>query len=128
MNRRSPHTPLHLAAYTTAFLLVWICSLAAIVPACAASIRSGAQIADDVCTTCHMVRPDQEVTPLYGTDLPSFTELANRPGMTVTGVLALLKREHSTKPSPQGMPFVGLTEEEMREVSRYLVSLKSPQK
>lgn len=92
----------------------------------AADVAAGAKVADEVCTTCHIVSEKQAVKPIYGKDLPSFAELAARPGLTEARIVEILKGTHRAYKPTAGMPGVGLTEPEMHDVARYLISLRPP--
>jgi hypothetical protein len=46
-------------------------------------IRVGREIAVESCTGYHMATPRREFYPAFGDAIPSFEEIANRPGATV---------------------------------------------
>ena len=107
----------------------WAMAILGAEPVAAADAAAGGAIARKVCTSCHIVSSDQEVKPVYGNDLPSFAEIAARPGMTEDALVKILKGTHRAHKPTAGMPFVGQTEPEIHDVAHYVVSLrKSPPK
>lgn len=102
--------------------LCCILALAAPTAAAEADPTNGRSIAEAVCTSCHFVSPTQDVWPIYGFDLPTFDEIAARPDLTAPGLTALLKGDHAAWEDADGMPIVGLTDDEVRDVVAYVMS------
>jgi hypothetical protein len=49
----------------------------------AVAIRAGRNLATSVC--CHAASPNQALAPVMGPSIPSFQDIANRPGVTAEG-------------------------------------------
>ncbi len=95
--------------------------LSAAIPATAVSqqigdAEKGLQYASEVCSGCHAVRPEQLTSPLP--QAPRFEDVANISGMTAIALTAWLQTSHPT------MPNIRMTDEEMRNVIQYILSLK----
>jgi cytochrome c len=76
----------------------------------------GLQFAMAVCSVCHAVTPEQPHSRLP--QAPRFVDVANTSGMTANALTTWLQTSHPT------MPNIILTDEEMRNVIQYIVSLK----
>ena len=59
--------------------------------------RRGVAYARKVCAECHAVVPSQLASP--NPDAPSFTSVANTPGMTATALYVWLHTSHPTMPN-----------------------------
>ena len=79
--------------------------------------QMGMQYAIEVCSDCHAVR-DGEPKSLLA-KAPSFEDIANTSGMTALALTVWFKSEHPS------MPTIRMTEEEMRNVIQYIISLKN---
>jgi mono/diheme cytochrome c family protein len=78
--------------------------------------QKGLALARSVCSECHAIGRGQVGSP--NPSAPTFTELANTPGMTTTALYAALTTPHAN------MPNLILGAERIRDVSAYIVSLK----
>jgi mono/diheme cytochrome c family protein len=76
----------------------------------------GHQYAEEVCSPCHAVNAHQIDSPVE--QAPPFQIVADTPGMTANALTAWLQTSHPT------MPNIILTDEEMRNVIAYILSLK----
>jgi mono/diheme cytochrome c family protein len=86
--------------------------------ALAQRVDSGEQIAKTWCAGCHVVgRGEQKFT---NDATPSFVSIAQMKTTTATGLEVFLSTPHTK------MPDYTLTREEIRNVSAYIMSLKSP--
>lgn len=100
-------------------------------PARAQSARSataarGEHIARRVCSACHVVARDQEFLPILEPPAPSFSEIANRPGMSGKTIRHFVMRTHwDMNTVPMKMPDLMLLPEDASAVSAYIMSLKS---
>lgn len=101
--------------------LALIVTAAAIVPAAIGqqigNAERGMQYASEVCSACHAVRSGEMRSPI--SDAPPFEEIANTSGMTFTALTVWFQSSHPT------MPNINMTDEEMRDVIQYILSLKS---
>jgi mono/diheme cytochrome c family protein len=79
--------------------------------------QKGFEYARDVCSPCHAVAPEQPDSPVA--EAPRFADVANVSGMTATALIAWLQTSHPT------MPNIVMTDEQMRDVVQYVLSLKS---
>ncbi len=100
--------------------LVIMVSLSPVVSgsALAQRVDSGEQIAKTWCAGCHVIgRGEQKYT---NDAVPSFVSIAQMKTTTATGLEVFLSTPHTK------MPDYTLTREEIRDVSAYIMSLKSP--
>lgn len=108
-NGRSLGTPILSLAIAIAFMLSG--------PAFAQDVEAGHQIAKTWCAGCHLVgREDQKIA---SDATPSFVSVAKMKATTITGLEVFLSTPHTR------MPDYTLTRDEMRDVSAYILSLKS---
>lgn len=77
----------------------------------------GRTFAVEVCSGCHAVLPEHPVSPVA--EAPRFEDVANTSGMTAIALTAWFQTSHPT------MPNIALSDEEMRNVIQYILSLKS---
>ncbi len=86
-------------------------------PACAQNATVGRQIAEQWCSACHQIEPapktDSDKIP------PSFASVAAMSSTTALSLHAFLSNPHGR------MPDFALTRAEIRDVSAYILSLKS---
>ena len=76
----------------------------------------GKQLAERLCVNCHLVGSAQQ--QLASADLPSFREIANKPGQTVGGLLAsIILPKHP-------MPQIPLENSELTDLATYIMSLR----
>jgi len=80
-------------------------------------VEKGMQYASEVCSECHAVRIGEVQSPI--SEAPRFEDIANTSGMTFTALTVWLQSSHPT------MPNIRMTDEEMRDVIQYILSLKS---
>lgn len=98
-------------------MLAWIALTAHAVAQQPGDIRKGATLAQTVCAQCHAVRSGQMRSP--DPMAPSFTSVANAPGMTDRALRVWLQSSHPS------MPNIILTGDERQNVSNYILSLRS---
>jgi cytochrome c len=77
---------------------------------------NGAAIAQQICAECHAVEAGQPRSP--NGQAPTFQTVAATPGMTAIALTATLRTSHRT------MPNIILTDEELKNVIAYVLSLK----
>lgn len=78
----------------------------------------GRNVAERVCAGCHAI--ETGVQPRQA-DIPSFPEIANRPGRTIDFIVDAMYQPHPV------MPGIPLTTQEMRDVAAYILTFrKSP--
>lgn len=79
--------------------------------------RAGLSVAREACTSCHAVLAGETNSP--NRQAPSFEQIAQVPGMTVTALTVVLQTSHAT------MPNIMLEPHELRDLSTYIISLKN---
>lgn len=85
----------------------------------------GAEVATQVCSTCHAVAKDQKIAPVLKEHTPSFFEIAARPDTTAQSLRGFLERTHWDRSTfPMAMPRLTLTPEEVDAVTCYILSLR----
>lgn len=94
--------------------------LASAAPALAqetASIDAGYRLAQAVCVECHAIEPNDTISP--NLDAPPFSEVANKPAMTVIALSVWFRSPHPT------MPNLVITKDEASNLSAYILSMKA---
>ena len=89
-----------------------------------AMIARGRSVAQRVCTACHVVSPDQEFAPILRKPAPRFDAIANKPATSAESLRAFLTTTHRTIANPDGMPNPQLTDQQVEEVIRFILSLR----
>ncbi|MGI9509348.1 MAG: c-type cytochrome [Geminicoccaceae bacterium] len=77
---------------------------------------AGRQLAEDVCSTCHVVASGQEAA--NDIEAPAFPELAREPGITAISLRVFLQTPHDR------MPDLMLDRDETDDIVAYILSLK----
>jgi mono/diheme cytochrome c family protein len=89
------------------------------------SIAAGRQLALQVCSVCHVVAPNQEFAPGLEQRTPSFEDIANKPDMSAEFLRKFITTTHwDEKTIPMTMPNPMLTDEQITQVSSYILSLR----
>jgi len=78
-------------------------------------VRQGRALAVRVCSICHGIRLGQ---PSTAAGAPNFYTVAMTPGMTALALRVALQRPHHS------MPDLALTNDELRNVTAYILSLR----
>lgn len=87
-------------------------------------IEAGRKLALFACTGCHVVTPDQPFKPLI-IGQPSFNEIANRPNVTAASLQRDLEALPDVPSDPKIMSKPVLSTEELRDVTAFIVSLRT---
>jgi mono/diheme cytochrome c family protein len=96
-------------------------------PAGKSVVARGEQLSRLLCPACHVVAADQEFAPILRQRTPSFAEIANRPDTSATSLQRFISTTHwDEKTIPMQMPNPGLSKEEMKAVTAYILSLRKP--
>lgn len=91
----------------------------------ASSLARGEQLAQLICSACHVIGPDQEFPPLLRQPAPAFADIANRDGVTEKTLRHFIATTHwDEKTLPMTMPNPELTAEQSAAVVRYILSLR----
>ena len=90
------------------------------------AIRAGHSIAVTTCISCHVVSPDQSLKPVLGPGIPSFAEIANRPGTNIESLTAAMKvaRWHDPGMAPTLLPMSHISDRGRAQVAAYIMSLR----
>jgi mono/diheme cytochrome c family protein len=78
--------------------------------------QEGLAVAQQVCSTCHVIRRGQ--VPSLNSRGPTFSELAAAPGMTVAALTVALTTPHV------GMPMFMFTADQRQDVIAYILGLR----
>jgi len=85
----------------------------------------GADIARQVCATCHIVAKDQKTAPALKEPTPSFLEIAARPTTTAQTLRSFIETTHWDRATfPMQMPRLTLSPEQIDAVTCYILSLR----
>jgi mono/diheme cytochrome c family protein len=89
-------------------------------------IRAGRTIAITTCIACHVVSRDQSLKPVLGPGIPSFEEIANRPGSNIDSLRAAMRvaRWHDPAMAATLLPMSRISEIERAQVASYILSLR----
>jgi mono/diheme cytochrome c family protein len=98
-------------------IVAWIALTAHAVAQEPGDIKKGATLAQSVCAQCHAARSGQMRSP--NPMAPSFTSIANWPGMTDRALRVWLQSSHPS------MPNIILTGDERQNVATYILSLRT---
>jgi mono/diheme cytochrome c family protein len=110
---------------------LWLClggvaAVHAAAPAEGSAAARGESIARMVCSACHVVASDQSARHLPA-EAPSFIEIANRPATNQQALQKFIATTHwDMKSVPVTMPSPMLTDQQVRDVAHYILSLRSP--
>lgn len=77
----------------------------------------GRAFVEKMCTGCHAVQPGEAASPLH--TAPSFTAVADSPGLTALALGAFFRTSH------KNMPNFILATKDIHDVSAYILSLKT---
>jgi mono/diheme cytochrome c family protein len=89
------------------------------------AVARGESIARNVCSACHIVASDQQPRHLPA-EAPSFSAIANRPETNEKALRRFIATTHwDMKSMPLTMPSPMLTNEQIRDVARYILTLRS---
>ena len=85
----------------------------------------GEEIAQRVCSTCHVVAKDQKFPPLIEEPTPSFYDIAARPSTTAQSLRRFITTTHwDGKTYPLKMPDLELNAEQIGAVACYILNLR----
>ncbi len=85
----------------------------------------GADIALQVCATCHVVGENQKTAPVLKEPAPRFVDIASRRTSDARTLRAFIETTHWDRTSfPMQMPRMGLNPEQIDAVVCYILSLR----
>ena len=79
--------------------------------------QNGQQLAGRLCSNCHLVSIEQSQAVA---DVPTFKEIANRPGQTAGTIMARIVIPRHP------MPVIPVTKPELNDLASYIMSLRDP--
>jgi mono/diheme cytochrome c family protein len=82
-------------------------------------VEKGRQLAELICSSCHIVAPDQKLEPILQPAAPSFESIAQRTTIDGNFIRSFLKATRRA----QGMPNPELPDSQIEQVTAYLLSL-----
>ena len=87
-------------------------------------VTAGRKLALDACTGCHVVAADQPYNPIYKGAIrpPDFKDIANKPNVSAASLRSYLVSLPAIPKNSQ-MANVDLTEEELRDVTAFIMTL-----
>jgi mono/diheme cytochrome c family protein len=98
-------------------LLLWA-PLANAGPTSLPDAAAGKQLAEKLCTNCHLIGSATQQQPA-NVDVPSFPEIASREGQTEGAITArIILPKHP-------MPTIPLTKAELADLAAYILSLRN---
>jgi len=85
----------------------------------------GADIAMQVCATCHVVAENQKTVPTLKEPAPKFSAIASRPTSSAQSLRTFIETTHWDQTSfPMQMPRLALSPEQVDAVVCYILSLR----
>ncbi len=87
-------------------------------------VRKGKHLAVMLCTTCHVVAPDQPYAPTLSPPAPTFQSIAQRAGTNRDSLRNFLTTTHQGLDNPKGMPDPVLANFQIEAITAYLLSLR----
>jgi mono/diheme cytochrome c family protein len=117
---------MRLARFTIFVAVLWTAAAGAQEIPNAAAIRAGHNLATSVCFACHVVSPNT-TAPVIGPGVPTFQEIADRPGITADVLAERMKsaRWHDPALAPRLLPMSHLSDTERLQVAAYILSLRA---
>jgi mono/diheme cytochrome c family protein len=89
----------------------------------------GRQLARIVCSQCHVISPDQDLSPSLEVAAPSFEAIANRRATSEKYLRHFISSTHwDGQTIPMTMPAPGLTKQETAAVAAYIMSLRKSER
>ncbi len=89
-----------------------------------ADISVGHDFAIEFCSACHVVASDQPKRPIYRGPTPSFVQIANKPATTADSLRHFVRTTHPTVVKPLDMPATDVSDYQLDEITRYILSLR----
>lgn len=89
-------------------------------------VQNGHYLAALICSSCHVVGPNQSTEPVLKPPASSFESIARRSTTSSDSIRAFLTTTHRNISSPAGMPNPDLLDFQIRQVAAYILSLREP--
>lgn len=84
----------------------------------------GHEIANKICSPCHVVGENQDFPPILSDPAPDFRVIARRLEVTADSLATFLRTTHRTEGKSYTMPAPLLSDEMINEVASYILSLR----
>lgn len=88
-------------------------------------VQKGHYLTVLMCSSCHVIGPDQTIEPVLQPPAPSFISIAQRKTISPQEIQSFLATTHRGISNPAGMPNPDLTDFQMRQVEAYLLGLRN---
>lgn len=88
-------------------------------------VQKGHYLTVLMCSSCHVIGPDQSTEPVLQPPAPSFVSIAQRKTISFQEIQSFLATTHRGISNPAGMPNPDLTDFQMRQVEAYLLGLRN---
>ena len=108
----------------SAWLVVFVFAAGLALAQEADDVAQGHHLATLICSACHLAAPDQPFEPILRPPAPSFDSIAQRASTTTESIQKFLATTHKDVGNPQGMPNPQLLDEQARQLTAYLLSLR----
>jgi len=89
-------------------------------------VQRGHYLAVLMCSSCHVISPDQSLEPTLQPPAPSFESVAQRGNSSPETIQTFLTTTHRNISNSAGMPNPELLGFQMRQVEAYILSLRKP--
>jgi mono/diheme cytochrome c family protein len=90
----------------------------------ASEVRKGRHLAILLCTSCHVVSPDQPYAPTLSPPAPAFAAIARRNDVSAAQLAHFLTTSNQGWNNPNGMPNPNLAPFQTRAIIAYILSLR----
>lgn len=85
---------------------------------------TGRDFSVEFCAACHVVTSTQRAPTIYHGATPSFAQIANKPTSTAASLRQFVRTTHATITRPLDMPELEVTDYQLDEIIRYILSLR----
>ena len=94
-----------------------------------ANLRAGREVEDKLCAACHVVAQRHEKqAPVWKPPAPSFEQIARGPKADDWTLRTFLASTHSSVSQPHAMPNPLLSDDQIRDVTTSILSLREQRK
>jgi mono/diheme cytochrome c family protein len=90
------------------------------------NLQNGRFLALMMCSSCHVVGPDQLAEPILRPPAPSFESIAQRRDASADAIRTFLATTHRNIGNERGMPNPALLDYQSSQVVAYVLSLRTP--
>jgi len=105
-------------------LWLFCCAASGQEPDTAEAVRKGRHLAFLLCTSCHVVAPDQPYAPTLTPQAPAFAAIAQRKDISAEQLMHFLNTTGQGLSNPNGMPNPNLAPFQIKAIVAYILSLR----